>query len=398
MRKYIPFLMFILSLARLSADIVWTQELGWQSTPDTVSVAKFNKEPLDSLQLMNDARRAQEEGRISMALVGYRNVCKKFPNSIFAPEAYYQIGKIKVSKNQFNDAFKAFTTITKQYPEYPRFNAVLHEKFEIARLLKSGERPKYFGVIPGFRDYQATVDFYKKIVEDAPFSDIAPLALVHMGDFATSNNRPLDAIAAFEQLIDEYPYSEHTPEAYLKLGDIFAKMTKSPLYDQGATKLAMNNYEDFLTLYPNHEDAARAQASYDQMKIRLAESKLLMGDFYFNARNNGKAAIIMYNKAAHFLPGSEVERNARERIAYIKAGNLPKTTPVDFLFGRYQRPTDEQLPNLPLKDEPEDGFDFSHDLIQINADSSDQESLLESTDSKVKPAESFIKVGPNKEF
>ncbi|MDR2432826.1 MAG: tetratricopeptide repeat protein [Puniceicoccales bacterium] len=398
MRKYIPFLIFILNLIRLNADIVWIQELGWQSTPDASSVSKFNSEPLEALQSMNDARQAQEEGRISMALVGYRNVCKKFPDSIFAPEAYYQIGKIKVSKNQFNDAFKAFTTITKKYPEYPRFNAVLHEKFEIARLLKSGERPKYFGVIPGFRDYQATVDFYKKIIEDAPFSDIAPLALVHMGDFAISNDRPLDAIAAFEQLIDEYPYSEYTPESYLKLGDIYAKMTKSPLYDQGATKLAMNNYEDFLTLYPNHEDAARAQAGYDQMKIRLAEGKLFMGDFYFNARNNPKAAIIMYNKAAHFLPGSEVERNAKERIAYIKAGNLPKATPVDFLFGRYQSSTDEQLSDLPSKDEFENDFDFSHDLIQINTDSSDQEDLLESIDGKVKPAESLIKIGPNREF
>ncbi|MDR1457689.1 MAG: tetratricopeptide repeat protein [Puniceicoccales bacterium] len=377
--------------------MVWTQELGWQSTPDIASVSKFNREPLDALQLMNDARQAQEEGRISMALVGYRSLYKKFPDSIFAPEACYQIGKIKVSKNQFNDAFKAFTTITNKYPEYPHFNAVLHEKFEIARLLKSGERPKYFGVIPGFRDYQATVNFYKKIVEDAPFSDIAPLALVHIGDFAISNYRPLDAIAAFEQLIDEYPYSEYTPEAYLKLGDIYAKMTKSPLYDQGATKLAMNNYEDFLTLYPNHEDAARAQVGYDRMKTRLAESKLLMGDFYFNARNNAKAAIIMYNKAVRFLPGSEVERNARERIAYIKAGNLPKATPVDFLFGRYQRSPEEQLADLSAKDEFEGGFDFSHDLIQINT-SSDQEDLLESMDSKIKPAESLIKIGPNKEF
>jgi outer membrane protein assembly factor BamD len=351
MRKYILFLMLILSLTRLNADLVWTRELGWQPTSDSASVSKFNGELLDSLQLMNEARWAQEEGHINMALAKYKSVCKKFPNSIFAPEAYFQIGKIKVSKNQFNDAFKAFTAITNGYPAYPHFNAVLHEKFEIARLLKGGERPKYFGVIPGFKDYQITVNFYKKIVEDAPFSDIAPLALIHIGDFANRNNHPLDAIAAFEQLIDEYPYSEYTPEAYLKLGDVYAKMTKSALYDQGATKLAMNNYEDFLTLYPNHKDAAKAQAGYDQMRVRLAESKLRIGDFYFNARNNGKAAIIMYDQAAHFLPRSEIERNARERIAYVRAGNLPKTTPVDFLFGRYQRPSDEQPTDLSASEE-----------------------------------------------
>jgi tetratricopeptide (TPR) repeat protein len=224
------------------------------------------------------------------------------------------------------------------------------------------------------------------------------LALIHIGDFTISTNRPLDAIAAFEQLIDEYPYSEYTPEAYPKLGNIYAKMTESSLYDQGATKLAMNNYEDFLTLYPNHEDAAKARVCYNQMKTRLAESKLLIGDFYFNARNNEKAAIIMYNTAARFLPGSEIERNAGERIVYVRAGHLPKATPVDFLFGRYQRSTDEQLADLSVKDKFDGGFDFQNNLIQINTDSSDQESLSESTDSKIKPAESLLKIGPNKEF
>ncbi|MDR1890962.1 MAG: tetratricopeptide repeat protein [Puniceicoccales bacterium] len=385
-----------MSLTRLDADLVWTEETGWTSTFDTAF--KFNREPPEALLLMNDARSFQEDGAFKHALTIYKDVCKRFPDSIFAPEAYYQIGKMRMSRNQFNDAFKAFTAITQKYPEYPRFNDVLHAKFEIARLLKSGERPKYFGVIPGFRDYQATIDFYKKIIEDAPFSDIAPLALVHMGEFAISKNRPLDAIAAFEQLVDEYPYSEYAPEAYLKLGDLYSKMIKSPLYNQGATKLAMNYYEDFLTLYPNHKDAAKAQEGYDLMKTRLAESKLAIGDFYFNARNNGKAAIIMYNKTAHFLPGSQIEHSAREKIAYIKAGNLPKATPVDFLFGRYQRPSDEQLADSSVGSEAEDGFDFQNDLIQINTDSSDRESILESTDRKLKPNESFIKIGPNKEF
>ncbi|MDR2779271.1 MAG: outer membrane protein assembly factor BamD [Puniceicoccales bacterium] len=397
MRKYITFLTVILSLTYLNADLIWTRESGWQPTPDIAS--KFHKEPSEALQLMNDAREFQEDGHISIALTGYKNVCKKFPNTIFAPEAYHQIGKIKMSKKQFNDAFKAFTIITKKYPEYPHFNDVLHEKFEIARLLKSGERPKYFGLIPGFKDYQSSINFYKKIIADAPFSEIAPLALIHIGNFAISKDHPLDAIAAFEQLIDEFPYSEYTPEAYLKLADIYAKMTKSPFYDQGATKLAINYYEDFLTLYPNHEDAARARATYDLMKTRLAESKLFIGDFYFNAKNNGKAAIIMYNKMIHFLPDSEIAHSARKKIEYIRAGNLPKATPIDFLFGKCQRSTDDQLANLPPKDTPENSFDFQNDLIQINTDDNfEEEVLLESVDSKIKPAESFIKIGPNKEF
>jgi tetratricopeptide (TPR) repeat protein len=225
------------------------------------------------------------------------------------------------------------------------------------------------------------------------------LVLVHIGDFAISKNRPLDAIAAFEQLVDEYPYSEYAPEAYLNLRDLYSKMIRSPLHDQESTKLAMNYYEDFLILYPNHEDDANAQEAHDLMTIRLAESKLAIGEFYFNARNNGKTAIIMYNKTAHFLPGSQIEHSAREKIAYIKAGNLPKAIPVDFLFGRYQRPSDEQLIDSLVRNEVEEGLDFQNDLIHMNIDSNfDRESILESRDRKIKPDESFKKIVPNKEF
>jgi outer membrane protein assembly factor BamD len=81
-------------------------------------------------------------------------------------------------------------------------------------------------------------------------------------------------------------------------------MVKSPLYDQGAIKLALDHYEDFLTLYPGHELASRAREGCEAMKIKLAKSKMLVGDFYFNARNNRKAAVMMYRETESFLPGS----------------------------------------------------------------------------------------------
>jgi outer membrane protein assembly factor BamD len=376
------------------AGLTWTQESGWQPTRD--SAAQFEKEPADALRTMNDARLAQKDGQLKSALSKYAHVCKKFPASIFAPEAYFQTGKIKLESRQFNDAFKAFNTIVKDYPRYERFNDVLHEEFEIARLIKSGERPKYFGVIPGFKNYDSAIKFYKKIVSDAPFSDIAPLALVHIGELAINRNKLPDAIAALDQLVDEYPYSEYTPDAYLKLGKIYASMIKSPLYDQGATKLAMDYYEDFLTLYPNHDRASEARAALDAMRTRLAESKLLMGDFYFNARNNAKAAVMMYRRAAKSLPGSEVANLAEQRVSYIRDGNLPKKTPVDFLFGRYVRPDAEKIV-ADASSLEEDGIDLKSDLIRVNSGDGVRRKTFANPDI-FEPDESFLQIGPQKEF
>ncbi|MDR1402023.1 MAG: tetratricopeptide repeat protein [Puniceicoccales bacterium] len=395
MKKYLLCLLFIVTCqANAAADLFWAQETGWQSTPQTAT--EFNQAPAEALHLMNDARLAQEKEQHVTALSKYKQICKQFPDTIFAPEAYYQTGKIRIAKGQFGDAFKAFDAITKEYPKYPHFNDVLHEKFEIAREIKNEKHIKYLGVISAMKNRQIATNFYEKVLEDAPFSDIAPLALVHISEIAINANEIPKAIAALERLIDEYPHSEYVPDAYLKLGEIYANMIKSPLYDQGATRLAMNCYEDFLILYPNHSRASEAQAKYEALKIKLGESKLLIGDFYFNARNNAKSAIIMYRKVEKLLPGSDVARIAHEKIEYIKAGNLPKKTPVDFLFGRYERPSDEKIVD-DLSQKSGDDFDFQSDLIRINSsDNAVPKSFMDPD--AIPPDESFLRIGPEKQF
>jgi outer membrane protein assembly factor BamD len=395
MRRCVFFLLFLFFLAPLRAEIIWARERGWFPSPDVT--AAFNDAPEEALKLMNEASLAQDDERISTALTKYEMVCRRFPDTIFAPEAYYQIGKIRVSKNQFNDAFKAFNSIAKKYPEYPHFSEVLREEFEIARLLKSGERPKFFGIIPGFRDYTGTMNFYKKVIEDAPFSEIAPLALQHMGELALAKGQPLDAIAAFERLIDEYPYSEYTPEAYHSLGEIYASITKSPFYDQGSTRLAMNYYEDFLTLYPDHELAPDARKKREEIQARLARSKLSIGDFYFNDRNNRKAAIVMYKRAKQVLPDSETAQEAEARIREIKEGKEPPKTPVDFLFGKYERPADEREEELAVMDGKEsEKLEFDSDLIRINSGRAEPRNFVSPEDYPVD--DSFLEIGPQKTF
>lgn len=340
MRRSVVFLLFVVCLCHLFGDLNWDSERGWYPSADMVD--SFERLPNEAVVLMNEARSAQEVGNVGTSLSQYGRIIKRYSDTILAPEAYYQIGVIRMSRNQFNDAFKAFSAIIEKYPDYYRYGDALRQEFEIAQLLHAGERPKYFGIISGFRDYSVTVGFYKKIVDNAPYSELAPLALLHIGQLAISKNKIVDAIEAFERMIDEYPYSEYTPEAYFQLGEIYAKLIKSPLYDQGATRTAMHFYEDFLILYPEHVRAQEAQAGYDAMKIRLAESKMLVGDFYFNARNNKRAAVMMYRRAAKLLPNSDIADASRDKIEFIRAGNLPKKTPVDFLFGRYQCPEDDE--------------------------------------------------------
>ena len=308
---------------------------------DGQDIEVFDKLPDEALDIMCSARLAQEKGDTSVALSKYSKVCEKFPQTILAPEAYFQSGQILMSRNQFNNAFKSFNAIVKKYNDSQRFSEALQKEFELMKLLRSGERPKYFNTIFGFKDYKSTVGFYKSIVENAPSSDMAPLALMCIGELALSESNYQDAIDTFERIVEDYTYSEHAPDAYFNLGKIYAKLSKSPLYDLWSTKTAIGYFEDFIKLYPSNENVEEARSILNRMREMMANGKVAMGDFYFNSRNNPRAAVIMYKIASKSLPGSDIAKSANEKIKYIREGNLPKKTPVDFLFGRYKRPSDE---------------------------------------------------------
>lgn len=349
-------------MCTLHAELTWDKTSGWHNDPgDTI---KIESEDFVVCELMNDARAAQEDGKFSTALAKYDKVCKEHRNSIFAPEAYYQIGKIREQKHQYQAAFKAFNTIINKYPQYPSFNKVLREQFDLASLLKSGARPYYFGIIPGLKNYTAAVEFYENVIKNAPYNELAPLALMNISELALKEKKPADAIDALDRLIDGYPDSEYTPYAYLKIANIYSKLVKNVKNDQGATQEAVHYYEDFLILYPTHENVQEAEIRLAEMKTKLAMSKIDVGDFYFHSRNNVKAAVIMYNEAITCYPNSEAAKIAQNKIDYIKAGNLPKKTPVDFMFGRYKRPSNEEwIAEAQLDERANENFEIKSESV-----------------------------------
>lgn len=340
MRKTISLITICCAVCSLHAELVWDPNNGWRTEPGDGLVIK--SEDFPSLELMNEARSAQEDGKFSTAIAKYSKVCKEHRDSVFAPEAYYQTGKIREQKRQYKAAFKAFESVIDKYPQYPGFTKVLHEQFDLASLVKGGARPYYFGLIPGFKDRNSAIDYYRNVVRTAPYSDLAPLALLNISELFLRDRKPADAIDTLESLIDGYPDSEYTPGAYLKVAKIYSGLSKSTKHDQGAIKEAVHYYEDFLILYPTDERVAEVESKLDEMKTRLAQSKIDIGDFYFNSRNNPIAAVIMYKTAITCYPDSAIAQVAQDKIQYIKDGGKPKRTPVDFLFGRYKRPSEEQ--------------------------------------------------------
>jgi len=322
--RRIGFLITLIALlsvvtSALRADLVWDAQSGWRVEGGVLSEFITTPEGQNAKAIMDAARRAQDAGREGSALSGYKKVVKKYPGSIFAPEALYLSAGIYEQRRQFTKAHRNLQTIVAKHPAYERFNDVLSSQYRIAEKLSNGVRPRYWGVIPGFRQREKGIGIFEIVVFNAPYSDFAPISLMNAAAGYTRANDRDSAIDALDRMINNYPDSFLTPDAYLKLAGAQASITQGPAYDQASTQLALTYFQDYLILYPGEADAAVASDGFADARTMLAESKMTMGDFYYFKRSNFKAAKVFYNEAITIDPESPTAERARKHLIRIES-------------------------------------------------------------------------------
>ena len=218
MRRLSPLLsllLFVLFVAPASAELTWTPGQGWKIEGGALS-GLVGADARDALELMNKARAAEENGSKGSALRAYKKVFKKFPNSIYAPEAYYRTGHLRIAKRQYYKGFEAFQQIMTRYPNSDRFNEVLGEQYRIAQDLRNGKRNYHWGWLPSFRSKERSITYLEWVVANAPFSDYAPLALMTVAKTHQELDNTPYAIDALDRLINNYPQSLLAADAYLQ--------------------------------------------------------------------------------------------------------------------------------------------------------------------------------------
>jgi len=333
----------VLSAPTVEAKLVWTKDYGWRAegglAEEVLGSESLEPGAATALELMNQAAENQDQGDLGDALDLYDEVADDYPESIYAPEARFQRGIIYTQRGQFPRARDEFYTVLERYPNYDNFNALIDGMYRLAEKIQDGATPYVWGVIPWFNDPDIALEVYEKIVQEAPFSEYAPLSLMNLALMGRDNDKPEEAIDALDRLINNYPQSVLTPDAYLQLADVYASLVQGPSWDQGATREAMSFYSDYLILYPDSAGSFEAEAGLYYMRETLAESKYEVGDFYWKYRNNPRAARVMYSEAITVAPQSAIAEKAEAMIAKIDSGAEPPMTPVDWVFGRYERPS-----------------------------------------------------------
>ncbi|MBA3849822.1 MAG: outer membrane protein assembly factor BamD [Opitutus sp.] len=304
--------------ARLQAELVWTPGQGWRVEGGALA-GLSGEEGRNALDLMNKARAAEESGSARAAIKSYEKVAKRYPNSVFAAEAYYRTGQLYEKRRQYYKSFDAFQSLVLRYPNSERFSQVIGDQYRIAQGLLDGKRAYMWGFLPGLKNREKSIEYFEQIVKNAPFSDYAPLSLMNVARAHQRMNSTEEAIDALDRMINNYPGNVLTPDAYLKLAQTHASLVEGPAYDQASTKSAITYYEDYLIQFPGDSGAASAEKGLAEMKTLLAQSKMIMADYYYKYRRNYKAAKVFYNEAITTYPDSQVAARARTMLADVDA-------------------------------------------------------------------------------
>ncbi|HYC71119.1 MAG TPA: outer membrane protein assembly factor BamD [Opitutaceae bacterium] len=324
---------------RSAADLVWSPQTGWRVEGGVLE--DFTTEDgRNALDLMNKARTAEEKGESGDAIDLYEKVAKRYPSSVFAPEAFYRIGNLHYARKSYFKAFEAYQQVVSRYPNTPNFNEVIGRQYRIAAELGDGARNHIFGIIPGFKNRDRAVQYFEQTIANAPFSDYAPLSLMNVAKAHQRLGNTEEAIDALDRMINFYPRSVLAPDAYLKLAQTHSTLVDGPYYDQASTNEAITYFEDFMILFPGDPGVGTAEKGLSEMKTVLAESKMILADYYYKHRRNYRAARVLYNEAITVYPDSEIATRARERLADVDARLAQMTPPPAPAAAGEKQPSD----------------------------------------------------------
>ncbi len=248
-----------------------------------------------SEKLWQDAERLRFRGKYSEALVSYRDLMGRYPNSEYAKKAKTQADGVRnLAEIQIcQDAVKKGG------------NKAPASQYNIAKIYETK-----------MQDYPRALQEYEKTAASYPDTYWATDALYRMGLIYSGSNVPAKsgikpdyhkAIEKYRQLIRKYPHTYAAAESYYQMGEIYRNHLKD--YDQ-----ALKAYKKVVSDYPG-------QNLYvgEGYKDSLADkAQFRIGGTYYENLQDYDTALETFSKFLNDYPDSCRKAAAYSFIAAIQ--------------------------------------------------------------------------------
>ena len=302
---------------RSPAPLIYTPGEGWYYE-SYGTTAKWQRDRAEDQ--LDVAEQAFTNRDFAVTLHAAHRVLKVWPLSDYAPRAEYLVGRCLEMSGKDEAAFNAYQNIIEKYPHSGDYEDVLWRQYAIANRFLGGEWFRLWNLIPIYPSMDQTADMFGKIVQNGPYSDVAPHAQLRIGA-AREKQKDYDAaVKAYEIAADRYhDQPAIAADALYREGVAWQKQAATAEYDQSTASQAIEAYTDFITLYPDDKRVPGAQNAIVMLKAVQVHGNFEIAQFYeksrtLSAEQRRDGAVVYYNEVLQLDPNSPYAALAKQRI------------------------------------------------------------------------------------
>ncbi len=300
---------------RSPAPLRYTPGEGWYYETFGMNTQWQRTRAKDQLEVAEQAFTSHDYTTASHAA---HRVVRIWPLSDYAPRAQYLVGRCLEIAGKDEAAFNAYQNIIQKYPRSDSYQEILWRQYAIAGRFLNGEWFRLWNTIPLYTSMDETAKLFDKIVNNGPYSEVAPHAQLRVGAAHEKEKNYPDAVKAYAAAADRYhDQPAIAADALYRQGVSYQKEAATAEYDQSTAAQAIETYTDFMTLYPDDQRVPEAQKAIVLLKVEQVRGNFKIAQFYENSRK-WAGAIVYYNEVLQLDPNSPYAAQSRQRIEALK--------------------------------------------------------------------------------
>jgi outer membrane protein assembly factor BamD len=182
-----------------------------------------------------------------------------------------------------------------------------------AKGLKQLEGRRIMGVYT-WVSYGKAIETFQAIVDNYPYSEYEIEAQLKIADAYFDDKRFEEALSYYRDFSDLHPQEPRVPYTILRSALCHYRQIKSINRDQTSTKQALRFLEELSARFPFEPETREGEVILQQLRTRLAENIIEIGDFYLT-RTQYQSAATRYRSVIDEYPGLGLDAEALYKLA-----------------------------------------------------------------------------------
>ncbi len=175
--------------------------------------------------------------------------------------------------------------------------------------LEGGRR---FLVFP-YTDYSKAIEAFQDVIDNYPYSEYAVLSELKIADAYFDQELYEEALTYYRDFADLHPDHEQVAYTIYRAALCHYRQSYGPGRDQTATQQAIAQLDRLLQRSPQSPYTAEGEVLWRELRTRLAEHALRIGDFYMD-REEYQSAADRYRSVLNEYPGLGVDAEALYKL------------------------------------------------------------------------------------